>query len=277
MVEISRFLDELYAVPPKDFTRARNAKAAELTAAGHADDAKAVRQLGKPSASLWATNQLARLDPERVAHFVDLVQQTRRTQLRDPRAAAEAMRAQRVELEALTTAAAEAMTKAGYPVSRATRGRVSDTLLGAAVDGRLADELRGGRLTSELSAPGFEIFAGATAGAELRLVRGGKPAESRSERAAAQRAREQSKQERQDRAADAERQDAVRRAEAAERAAREAREAEHALREAERTAHDAENAVHELERQLADARRRWKSAQREAVAAARRARPPTRR
>src|SRR5439155_1325704 len=169
MVEISRFLDELYAVPPKDFTRARNAKAAELTAAGHADDAKAVRQLGKPSASLWATNQLARLDPERVAHFVDLVQQTRRTQLRDPRAAAEAMRAQRVELEALTTAAAEAMTKAGYPVSRATRGRVSDTLLGAAVDGRLADELRGGRLTSELSAPGFEIFAGATAGAELRL------------------------------------------------------------------------------------------------------------
>src|SRR5439155_558668 len=131
-----------------------------------------------PSASLWATNQLARLDPERVAHFVDLVQQTRRTQLRDPRAAAEAMRAQRVELEALTTTAAEAMTKAGYPVSRATRGRVSDTLLGAAVDGRLADELRGGRLTSELSAPGFEIFAGATAGAELRLVRGGKPAES---------------------------------------------------------------------------------------------------
>ena len=178
MVEISRFLDELYAVPPKDFTRARNAKAAELTAAGHADDAKAVRQLGKPSASLWATNQLARLDPERVAHFVDLVQQTRRTQLRDPRAAAEAMRAQRVELEALTTAAAEAMTKAGYPVSRATRGRVSDTLLGAAVDGRLADELRGGRLTSELSAPGFDLrrrHGGRRAAARARRQARGEP------------------------------------------------------------------------------------------------------
>jgi hypothetical protein len=275
VVEISRFLDELYAVPPKDFTSARNAKAAELTAAGHADDAKAVRRLGKPSASLWATNQLARLDPERVAHFVDLVQQARRTQLRDPRGAAETLRAQRVELDALTTAAVEAMTKAGYPVSRATRGRVSDTLLGAAVDDRLADELRRGRLTSELSAPGFEIFAGAPLGTELRLVRGGKPAESRSERAAAQRAREQSKQERQTRAAEAERQAAARRAEAAERAAREAREAEHAMREAESTAHEAENAVRELERQLADARRRWKSAQRESVAAARRARRST--
>src|SRR5207245_448824 len=162
MVEISRLLDELYAVPPKDFTRARNAKAAELTAAGHADDAKAVRQLGKPSASLWATNQLARLDPERVAHFVDLVQQTRRTQLRDPRAAAEAMRAQRVELEALTTAAAEAMTKAGYPVSRATRGRVSDTLLGAGEAGGAGRGLRGA---------GGTAHAAGTAGHELERQR----------------------------------------------------------------------------------------------------------
>jgi len=272
MADVNRFLDELYAVPPKEFTRARNAKVAELAAAGHVDDAKAVRRLGKPSAALWATNQLARQDPERVTEFVALVQQARRAQLRDPRAAAEAMRAQRVELETLTTAAAEAMTKAGYPVSRVTRGRVADTLLGAAVDARLADELCRGCLASELSAPGFEVFADATAGAELRLVRGGRPAESRSERAAAQRAREQSKQERQARTAEAERRAAAQRAEAAERAAREARAAEQAMREAERTAREAENAVRELERQLADARRRWKSAQREAAAATRRAR-----
>src|SRR5882762_2509705 len=255
MADVNRFLDELYAVPPKEFTRARNAKVAELVAAGHGDDAKAVRRLGRPSAALWATNQLARRDPERVAQFVALVEQARRAQLRDPRAATEAMRAQRVELETLTAAAAEAMSKAGYPVSRATRGRVADTLLGAAVDARLADELRHGRLASELSAPGFEVFADATAGTELRLVRGGRPAESRSERAATQRAREQSRQERQARAAEAERQAAAQRAEAAERAAREA-----------------ETAVRELERQLADARRRWKSAQRAAAAAARRAR-----
>src|SRR5258706_14946191 len=102
MADPSRFPDELYAVPPKDFTRARNAKAAELTAAGHADEAKAVRRLGKPSASLWATNQLARQDPQRVAHFVDLVREARRTQLRDPRTAAEAMKTQRAELETLT-------------------------------------------------------------------------------------------------------------------------------------------------------------------------------
>src|SRR6266850_5044401 len=101
MADVRRVLDELYAVPPKDFTRARNSKAAELTAAGHTDDAKAVRKLGKPSASLWATNQLARLDPERVARFVDLVQEARRTQLRDPRTAVDAMKAQRTELEAL--------------------------------------------------------------------------------------------------------------------------------------------------------------------------------
>src|SRR2546428_38403 len=108
MADVSRFLDELYAVPPKEFTRARNVQVAELVA--------------------------------------------------------------------------------------------------AAAYARLADELRQGRLASELSAPGFEVFADAKAGTELRLVRGGRPAESRSERAATQRAREQGKQERQARAAEAERQ-----------------------------------------------------------------------
>ena len=73
--DIAHAIDELYGVPPKDFSSARNAKAAALKAAGRAADAQAVRRLAKPSPFLWATNQLARLDSERVAHFVDVVHQ----------------------------------------------------------------------------------------------------------------------------------------------------------------------------------------------------------
>jgi len=115
-------------------------------------------------------NQLARLVPQRVSHFIDVVEQVRGSQLRDPRAAAEAMQTQRAELAALTDRAAEAMTKAGYRISPAALGRISNTLIGAAVDRRLADDLRRGRLIAELPAPGFEVLAGAGAGSEWSAV-----------------------------------------------------------------------------------------------------------
>jgi len=247
--DTSRDIAELYAVPPKEFTRARNAKAAALKAAGHAAEARAVQRLGKPAAPLWAANQLARLAPKQVEQFIHAVQEVRRSQLRDPRAAAEAMQAQRADLAALTDRAAEALTKAGYRVSSATLERVSNTLLGAAADCRLADDLRHGRLTAELPALGFEILAGATPG--LRVVRGGRASRRESEDAAAPQAREQAERERHAREAEAERRDARQRAEVAERAG-----------------HD----VRELERQLAEARERHRTAQREASAAAARVR-----
>jgi len=240
--DADRDIAELYAVPPKEFVRARNAKAAALKAAGRAAEAKAVQGLAKPAPSLWATNQLARLDPTRVSRLIEIVQRVRRTQLSDPRGVAEAMQTQRAELEALTTRAAEALTKAGYRVSPPTLARVSNTLLGAAVDQQLADDLRHGRLTAELPAPGFEVLSGLKPDPGLRLLRGGKAAECRNERSAAERAREQAAQERAAQEAEAQRRDALRRAEAAARA---------------------EQEVRDLERQLADARRRQRAAQRE--------------
>lgn len=251
--DATRHVEELYAVPPNEFTSARNAKVAELMAAGHDAEAKALRRLGKPTASLWAANQLVRLVPKQVSHFIDLVQQARRDQLRDPRAAAEAMQAQRTELAALTNRAAEAMTRAGYRLSPGALERVSNTLLGASIDRHLADNLRHGRLTAELPAPGFEVLTGAKA-AELRLLRGNKVAAPEDERAAPQQAREEAERERLAQEAEAARRNAMERAEAAERAGQE---------------------VRELERQLAEARQRHRTAQREASAAADRVRRRT--
>ncbi len=104
-----------------------------------------------------------------MSHFIDLVQQARRKQLSDPRSTAEAMQAQQAELATLTNLAAEAMTKAGYRASPAARERISNTLLGAAVDRHLAEDLRHGRLTAERSAPGFEVLAGVSVESDLRV------------------------------------------------------------------------------------------------------------
>jgi hypothetical protein len=250
--DVNRHIEELFAAPLKEFTSARNAKVAALNAAGHGAEAQLLERLGKPTVSLWAVNQLARLAPKQVSHFVDLVQQARRNQLRDPRAAAEAKQAQRAELTTLSKLAAQAMTKAAYRASSAALGRISNTLLAAAVDRHLAEALRRGRLAAELPAPGFEVLAGVSAGADLKVLPGGRASRRVSEEA--HQARERAERERLAQQAEAARREAIERAEAAERAGQE---------------------VRDLKRQLAEAQRRFLAAQREAAAAAKRVPRPT--
>jgi hypothetical protein len=280
--DVTRVIDELYAVPPKEFSSARNATAASLKAAGHVKEAQAVRQLGKPSPSLWATNQLGRQDPEGVARFVDVVNRVRRSQLHDPRTAAEGMKTIRAELQALTNRAADVLTKAGYRISPATSARISNTVLAAAVDAGLVDDLRYGRLTAELAAPGFEVLAGAGAGRPLQLLRGGKTSDPQREPTEAKREHADTKWDQ----TETKRQQAKARREQAEarhaqeRAERErlAQEVEALRRDAAQRKAAAEQAaqeVRELERHLAEARRKLRAAEREATAAAARARRRT--
>jgi hypothetical protein len=252
--EVNRHIAELFAAPLKEFISARKAKVAALNADGHRAEAQLLERLAKPTVSLWAVNQLARLAPKQVSHFIDLVQEARRKQLSDPRGAAEAMQAQRAELTTLTKRAADAMTKAAYRASSAALGRISNTLLAAAVDRHLAEDLRHGRLTAELPAPGFEVLAGISPGADLKVLPGGRASRRVSEEATAQQARERERRERLAQEAEAARRQAMARAEAAERAGQE---------------------IRDLKRQLAEAQRRFLAAQREAAAAAKRVPRPT--
>src|SRR3989442_5576272 len=273
----ARALERLYAVAPRDFTRARNALAAELRASHDPGAAREVARLRRPSAALWAVNQLARHARPALERFLDAVDRLRRAQLSDPRGAMEAMRAERAQLEALVAQAETALQEAGYAPSAEMRRRISDTLLGAAADRRHAEALKHGRLSEELHAPGFDALTGAT---QLRVVQGGAPrrpdaaaakarddrrrgaAEARAqERDAKTREREAKVREREARARERERDAEARRREASERAA----EGE-AL---ERDARAARGRLPEGGRRLEDARRRKGRRARQA--------PPTRR
>jgi len=253
-------LEELFTAPPSAFTKERNARAAALKKAGRHDAAEALRRLRRPNASLWATNQLGRLDATRLAAFIDAVGDLRRTQLRDPRAAGEALRRQRSALDALLEVAGKHLADNGLNATPEVLRRISNTLQGAAVDRQRTDELRHGRLTEELSAPGFEVFEGAGPG-RLRVVPGGKaetPAHT-AERAQARRAAQEARQQR---------------AEEDRQAAREAREREHAAREQKAAAERAQKEVEELAGKLAEARRRLSETRRGAKAAQAAARKP---
>jgi hypothetical protein len=237
-------LEELYAVPPKEFTRARNARVATLAKSGHHDVAEAVRRLRRPPTTLWAVNQLGRAARKRLDAFVDAVERLHRTQLRDPRGVGEASRQQRAALEALLEAAREQLAAVGVKATPGAIGRMSSTLQGAAVDSRLAEALRQGRLTEHLAAPGFEVFAGARP-ARLTVLPGGRPAArdaANSQRDAARTARRAAARE-------------ARAAQAAERA-RKAEERARARHERQTAAAEAAREVEALAEKLAEARKR---------------------
>jgi hypothetical protein len=245
---LARAIEQLYGVPPSAFTRERNAKATALRKAGQPAQAHAVSQLRRPSAPLWATNQLAHEDPKRLVGFIDSAERVRRTQLLDPRAAGEALQRQRTELDALVA-------------TSATHRRISDTLLGAAVDRHRAQELREGRLTQELSAPGFEVLAGAPSGRDLSLVPGDQAQRGQRARSREAKRRAQAVQER-------------------ERRDREAEELERAAAVRQSAAVEAAREAEELARKLTAVRARVRETQRAskaAAAAARKARRGPRR
>jgi hypothetical protein len=244
-----RDLDALHAVPPGEFTAARNRLAARLRQAGQRADADAVARLRKPSAALWAVNQLARSDAAGVRRLTEAVDALRRAQLRDPRAAGAALRAQREALQWLVDRAHAVLDGAGLSASPALLRRVGDTLMGAATDRAQASALRRGILTEELPAPGFEAFGGARVPARpLRLVREPEPPAARSASADAR---------------DSRRAEAAARA---ERLEREASEAQATVSGLEREREGARAALTALDARLAQARR---SARRAAVAAGR--------
>jgi hypothetical protein len=113
-----------------------------LRRSGYSDQARASKKLRRPTASLWATNQLAHADPKRLAVVIQGIGRVRTTQLRDPRGAMEALQRQRAELKGLVESAGERLNGEGYQLTPATARRISDTLLGASIDRRLAEDLR---------------------------------------------------------------------------------------------------------------------------------------
>ena len=143
----------LFAVPPAEFTKERDALVRELREKGKADEAKEVAALRKPTAALWIANQLARLAPDEVKALIHATERLRKGD--DLR---EAMRQQREALAKLVDAAGRAALEAGTQPSLALQRRVQNTVQAAAATA--PDALREGTLEHELEPVGFEGLAG---------------------------------------------------------------------------------------------------------------------
>jgi hypothetical protein len=167
--------DDLFDLPPGEFTAARNRLVKELRAAGERDAAAAVAELRRPTAAAWALNQVARRAPDLIAAVLDAGQALVREQRRalsgvdaaDLRGAAADRRA---AIEAARAAAEAHLTgEGGAPATH--RDRITATLEAASLQPEAAELVRAGRLERELPAP-----TGLGDPGGLTLVSGGLPA-----------------------------------------------------------------------------------------------------
>ncbi|MGW5665410.1 hypothetical protein ACWEWG_36140 [Streptomyces sp. NPDC003758] len=72
--------DELYGLPPGDFTPARDARVKAARAAGDRDLADQIRRLRRPTQAAWASNLLMREQPEEVQRLLQLGEALRQAQ-----------------------------------------------------------------------------------------------------------------------------------------------------------------------------------------------------
>src|SRR5215208_532649 len=77
---IEQAMRELYALPPGDFTSARDARVKELRADGDRDAAAAVKALRRPTVAAWALNQLARSRAKDVERLLEAGERLRSAQ-----------------------------------------------------------------------------------------------------------------------------------------------------------------------------------------------------
>ncbi|MDY0910245.1 transposase [Microbacterium sp. CFBP9034] len=149
--DLDEIAEELYALPPAQFTAARNARAgmAERPIAAH------VKALRKPSVSAWAVNLLAR--EGQLGDALELAAALREAQ--EDLDAAELSRLgrqRRALVAALATQAVGLAEDAGVTVSTAARGDIEKTINAAVMDAAAAAAVMTARLVTPLEAGAFE-------------------------------------------------------------------------------------------------------------------------
>ncbi|MEA2407945.1 MAG: hypothetical protein QOE69_2064 [Thermoleophilaceae bacterium] len=156
---VDRAVQELYGLPPSEFTRARDARARELRKAGDRDAADAVKALRKPTVAAWALNQLARERSKDVDRLLGAGQKLRAAQEQllggGERSALQDAAAAERELVAKLAGDAVALARdAGERPGAGFEEKVAGTLHAAALDQETAEQLRAGRLVREREAIG---------------------------------------------------------------------------------------------------------------------------
>jgi len=148
--------DELYGLPPGDFTAARDELARQARAAGQRDAAAAIKKLARPTASAWLVNQLTRTAAEQLTRLYDLGEELQEAQraLAGDRLRELSVQRRQVVNDLLATAS-DLAGQSDQSASDAVLGEVRATLEAALADTGARVAVRSGRLTKALAYAGL--------------------------------------------------------------------------------------------------------------------------
>jgi hypothetical protein len=127
-VELANLADELYGLPPQEFTAARDARAAEARKAGEKDLATALKQLRKPSTGAWVANQLVREQPRAIKRLIDLGATLRSARNLEGAQIREATKEKAGSVAKLVRQARSIAEQAGQSVSQSAEQELESTL-----------------------------------------------------------------------------------------------------------------------------------------------------
>ncbi len=155
-------VDDLFKLPPGEFTAARNALVTKLKKSGHDDEAARVKTLPKPPASAWAVNQVYwrhRKSFDQLLAAGERFRKAQASQLAGKSADLRApLDARRQALSELSKLAADVLREHGYTATPDTMRRVNTTLEALATYGSHPEAPPAGRLTYDVDPPGFEAL-----------------------------------------------------------------------------------------------------------------------
>jgi hypothetical protein len=150
--------DELYGLPPGDFTRARDERAKQLRADGERDAASEVKKLRRPTVAAWALNQLSRRKRKELDELLSAGEQLRAAQDEllggGDRSAFQEAAARERDLVARLSVDTTTMASEAGERGAGLQEKVAETLHAASLDEATAEELRAGRLVKEREAIG---------------------------------------------------------------------------------------------------------------------------
>lgn len=161
--------DELYGLPPEEFTAARNRYENQARQAGDRELAAHVHSLTKPSVAAWLANQLVRERRDELLPLAELGAGLREaTEKLAGDELRELSRQQHELVYALVQEARQLARATGHSVSEDTARRLEDTLQAAVADEHAAEQLLAARLTESLHYTGFGDMSAPYAGATIR-------------------------------------------------------------------------------------------------------------
>ena len=154
---LASIADELYGLPPAEFTAARNTRVRELRD-GDRQLSVAVQELRKSSPAAWVVNALVREEPDELADVLALGEAFRAAQgSLDRDVLADLGRQRRQLVTAVAKRAGELAASLGHPVSGSVLEEVAQTLQAAMADEDAAAAVTSGRLVRALTTVGLEV------------------------------------------------------------------------------------------------------------------------